>query len=146
MHHIGQINQPQWGGPVRRYIKWKCFPHNCPFVRGIHRSPVNSPNKGQWRGVLMLSLICTLNKHGGWVNNREAVDFRCHRAHDVMVMIPEFIRHYFYICLGSARPSPVHTLYVYTGLTSKEWSMRYHIANRPGQHFQYYINEASWAK
>ena len=21
-----------------------------PFVRGIHRSPVNSPYKGQWRG------------------------------------------------------------------------------------------------
>ena len=28
------------------------------FVRGIHRSPVNFPHKGQWRGALMLSLIC----------------------------------------------------------------------------------------
>ena len=27
------------------------------FVRGIHRSPVNSPNKGQWRGALVFSLI-----------------------------------------------------------------------------------------
>ena len=28
-----------------------------PFVRGIHRSPVNSPYKGQWHGALMFSLI-----------------------------------------------------------------------------------------
>ena len=33
-----------------------------PFVRGIHRSPVNSDHKGQWRGALMFSLICALNK------------------------------------------------------------------------------------
>ena len=31
-------------------IKWKNFPRYWPFVRGIHRSPVNSQNKGQWRG------------------------------------------------------------------------------------------------
>ena len=30
-------------------IKWKHFPRNWPFVQGIHRSPVNSPRKGQWR-------------------------------------------------------------------------------------------------
>ena len=28
-------------------IKWKHFPRHWPFVRGIHRSPVNSPHKGQ---------------------------------------------------------------------------------------------------
>ena len=28
-------------------IKWKNFPRYWPFVRGIHRSPVNSPHKGQ---------------------------------------------------------------------------------------------------
>ena len=28
-------------------IKWKHFPRSWPFVRGIHRSPVNSPHKGQ---------------------------------------------------------------------------------------------------
>ena len=33
-----------------------------PFVRGIHRSPVNSPHKSQWRGAMMFSLICALNK------------------------------------------------------------------------------------
>ena len=43
-------------------IKWKNFPRYWPFVRGIHRSPVNSPHKGQWRWALVFSLICALNK------------------------------------------------------------------------------------
>ena len=29
-------------------IKWKHFPRYCPFVRGIHRSPVGYTHKGQW--------------------------------------------------------------------------------------------------
>ena len=66
-------------------IKWKHFPRYWPFVRGIHRSPVNSPHKGQWRGALMFSLICA--RINGWVNNREAGDLRCHPTHcDVIVM------------------------------------------------------------
>ena len=28
-------------------INWKHFPRYWAFVRGIHRSPVNSPHKGQ---------------------------------------------------------------------------------------------------
>ena len=66
-------------------IKWKHFPRYWSFVRGIHRSPVNSPHKGQWRGALMFSLNCAwINR---WVNNREAGDLRRHRAHyDVIVM------------------------------------------------------------
>ena len=67
-------------------IKWKHFPRYWPFVRGIHRSPVNSPHKGQWRGALMFSLICVWIN--GWVNNREAGDLRRYRAHsDVTVMV-----------------------------------------------------------
>ena len=66
-------------------IKWKHFPRYWPFVRGIHRSPVNSPHKGQWRGALKFSLICA--RMNGWVNNREAGDLRRHQAHcDVIVM------------------------------------------------------------
>ena len=54
-------------------------------MRGIHRSPVNSPHKGQWRGALMFSLICAWIN--GWVNNHEAGDLRRHRAHyDVTAM------------------------------------------------------------
>ena len=67
-------------------IKWKHFPRYWPFVRGIHRSPVNSPHKGQWRGALMFSLICARMKD--WVNNREADDLRRHRDHyDVSVIL-----------------------------------------------------------
>ena len=67
-------------------IKWKHFPRYWPFVRGIHRSPVNSPHKGQWRGALMFSLICVWIND--WVNNREAGDLRRYRAHDdVTVMV-----------------------------------------------------------
>ena len=66
-------------------IKWKHFPRYWPFVRIIHRSPVNSPHKGQWRGALMFSLIYA--RINGWVNNREAGDLRRHQAHcDVIVM------------------------------------------------------------
>ena len=66
-------------------IKWKHFPRYWPFVRGIHRSPVNSPHKGQWRGALMFSLICA--QINGWINNGEAGDLRPNHAHyDVTVM------------------------------------------------------------
>ena len=66
-------------------IKWNPFPRYWTFVRGIHRSPVNSPHKGQWRGALMFSLICAwINR---WVNNHEAGDLRRHRNHyDVIVI------------------------------------------------------------
>ena len=67
-------------------IKWKHFPRYWPFMRGIHRSPVNSPHKGQWCGALMFSLICT--RISGRVNNGEAGDLRRHHAHyDVIVMM-----------------------------------------------------------
>ena len=39
-------------------IKWEQFPLSWPFVRGIHRSPVDSHHEGQWRGALMFFLIC----------------------------------------------------------------------------------------
>ena len=35
-------------------IKWKHFPRYWSFVREIHRSPVDSPHKGQRRRALML--------------------------------------------------------------------------------------------
>ena len=66
-------------------IKWKHFPRCWPFVRGIHRSPVNSPHKVQWRDALMFALICAWIN--GWVTNGEAGDLRRHRAHyDTTVM------------------------------------------------------------
>ena len=67
-------------------MKWKHFPRYWPFLRGIHRSPVNSRHQGQWRGALMFSLICVWIN--GWVNKREAGDLRRHCTHyDVIVMM-----------------------------------------------------------
>ena len=89
----------EWHWKHDDVIKWKHFPRYWPFVRGIHRSPVNSPHKGQWRGALMFSLICVwINS---WVNNGEAGDLRrfetisCslwrYRAHyDVLIMTGSF--------------------------------------------------------
>ena len=59
-------------------------------LRGIHRSPVNSLNKGQSRGALMFSLICAWIN--GWLSNGEAGELRRHRAHyDVSVMLSFFL-------------------------------------------------------
>ena len=67
-------------------IKWKHFLRYWSFVRGFHRSLVNSPHKGQCRGVLMFSLIFAWIN--GWVNNGEAGDLRRHRTnYDVSVML-----------------------------------------------------------
>ena len=66
-------------------ITWKHFPRYWPFVRGIHRSPVNYPHQGQWRGALMCFFICVWIN--GRVNNREAGDLRRYHAHcGVIVM------------------------------------------------------------
>ena len=67
-------------------IKWKHFPRYWPLVRGIHRSPVNSPHKCQWRRALMFSLICA--RINGWVNNDEASELRRHRAHYEVIVMP----------------------------------------------------------
>ena len=86
------ISQCQWNNPAlpETYISWwrqqmETFPRYRPFVRGIHQSPVNSLHKGQWRGVLMFSLIYRWTN--GWVNNRDADDLWRHRArYDVTIM------------------------------------------------------------
>ena len=70
-------------------IKLKHFPCYWSFLGWIHQWPVNSPHKGQWRGALMLSLICASND---WVNNGEAGDLIRHCAHyDVNVMFNTFV-------------------------------------------------------
>ena len=67
-------------------IKWKNFPRYWIFAEGIHRCPVNSPHKGQWRGALMFSFICV--GMNGWVNNRKSGDLRRYSSHcDVTAMI-----------------------------------------------------------
>ena len=47
-----------------------------------HRSQVDSPHKGQWRGALIFSSTIS------WANNLDAGDLRRHRAHfDVTVVV-----------------------------------------------------------
>ena len=53
--------------PLTGHFSWwrhqmETFPRYWLFVRRIHRSQVNIPNKGQWRGALLFSLICA------WIN------------------------------------------------------------------------------
>ena len=53
---------------------------------GIHRWPVDSPHKGQWRGALTFSLTWAWTN--GWANIRDARDSIRHRAHyDVIATI-----------------------------------------------------------
>ena len=79
---ICNSNSPVYHDDV---IKWKHFPRNWPFVRGIHQSPVNSPHKGQWRGALMFSFICFWIKD--WVKNRKTGDLRHCRAHYCVIVM-----------------------------------------------------------
>ena len=69
-------------------IKWKHFPRYWLFVRGIHRSPIDSITRASdaefW--CFLWPLICAWTN--GWVNNRDAGDLRRHRSHyDVTVMV-----------------------------------------------------------
>ena len=70
--HCGGIHSSWW-----RHFH---FPRYWPFVRGTHRSPVDSLNNCQWSGALMFSSICAWTKR--WANNRVASGLRRHRAHD----------------------------------------------------------------
>ena len=66
-------------------IKWKHFPRHWSLVREIHWSTVDSPHIRQWRESLIFSLICVWTNDSE--NNRDAGDFRRHRAHyDVTVI------------------------------------------------------------
>ena len=67
-------------------IKWKHIPCYLPFVRRIHRSPVNCPHNDQWGEALRFSLFTAWTNR--WANNGDAGDSRRDRAHyDVTVML-----------------------------------------------------------
>ena len=97
-------------------IKWKHFPRYWPFVREIHRSPVNFPHKGHWRGALMFTLICA--RMHGWVNNREAGDLRRYRVHyDVIVMYSDITS----VCQAMWRPATVASHVAYSIQDAAIW-------------------------
>ena len=59
-------------------------------VRGIHRwIPLTKAR----RGAFMFSFVCA--RTNGWVNNRDAGDFRCHCAsYDITIMWPQWLNLY----------------------------------------------------
>ena len=79
-----------WCSHIPFYLTWwrhqmETFSAQLALCVGNSSVPVNSPNKGQWRGAFMFPLICVWIK--GWVNNREAGDLRRYHGHyDVNVM------------------------------------------------------------
>ena len=78
------------------------------FVRGIHRWPVNSPHKGQWRGALMIYLICAWIS--GCVNNGEAGGLRRHRPlFDVTVMVNLAVHSVLQISKHASKGSSLNT-------------------------------------
>ena len=56
-HHFGLVYDKL--APHDDVIKWKHFSRYWPFVWEIHRSPVNSPQKGQWRGAWVFPMVWT---------------------------------------------------------------------------------------
>ena len=80
-------------------LKWKHFLRYWPFVRGIHRSPVNSLHKGQWLEALIFSVICAWTN--GRVNMRDG-DLRRHRAHYYVTVMLLFDLQTYDICRYNA--------------------------------------------
>ena len=90
-HHQGTEMQQASRDDV---MKWKHFPNYWPFVRVIHRWPVNSHHKGQWHGALMVVLICTWTN--GWPNHRDASDLRhiCNHYDITVILMSRHDLHY----------------------------------------------------
>ena len=65
-------------------MTWKRNRRYWPFVRGIHRWPVDSHHKGPLTRALMVSFMLVLTN--SWTNTRVAVDLRHHAARVIMVM------------------------------------------------------------
>ena len=71
-------------------IKWKPFPCYWSFVRGIHRSPVDSPHKGQGRKALVFSLMFAWRN--GSAHSRNAGESKRNGLHcDVTVKLYIYI-------------------------------------------------------
>ena len=87
-------------------IKWKHFPPYRTFVRKIHRSPVNSPHKGQRRGALVFWYPCLhqeLSKQWRrrWFETPS-------RSFDVIVMLYRQAEH----DVSSSRPMCTSSIYL----------------------------------
>ena len=89
------MNYPEvglWSCWYDDVIKWKYFPRYWPFVRGIHRSPVNSRTKASEGRALTFCFIWAWTN--GWVNNPKAGDLRRHRDHYYVAVMNSTDFHY----------------------------------------------------
>ena len=58
-----------WWSETQSHPLWRHrndFPRYWSNAKGIHQSPVDSPQKGQWRGTLIFSLICAWTPSRLW--------------------------------------------------------------------------------
>ena len=127
-------------------IKWKHFLRYWPFVRGIHRRPVNSPHTGQWCWCFFY--MCTWIN--AWVNNGGVGDLRRHRVHyDVTVMLMNYwygptspCLYYVGRCAGT-KPSTVTMLfYNYVKLYYNQqtsWFTCYQLGPLVTSNYMYFI-------
>ena len=70
------------------------------------------PHKGQWRGAMMFSLICTWIN--GWVNSCEAGNMRRHRAHyNVTLMISLLLKLAKHLMQYLAKPLNIISYHIY---------------------------------
>ena len=130
-------------------IKRKHFPCHWPFVRGIHRSPVNPPHKGQWRGALMFSLICARRK--GWLNNRDAGDLRRHCDH-YDVTVRKYARVFCCVCFVGVVSWYIIFLSICTwfinpyssGLFRWHWDNRMIVLVSVKQHMKLKVTSCMW--
>ena len=86
---IGHAAKQSW-----RNSRWRHQKETFSALLALYA--VNSPltaDKGQWRGALMFPLICSWTR--GWVNNRDAVDLRRHRARHKVTEIMTFSVQFF---------------------------------------------------
>ena len=127
-------------------MKWKHFSRYWSFVRGIHRSSVDFLHTGQWRGVLIFSLICSWIND--WVNNREADDLRRHRAHyDVIIFDRMYYHNISHIRRTKSESLNLTCLIMqlfcalfWSQVSNREWRYSRSSADRPCFNYIWVIN------
>ena len=113
---------------MTRGIPWwrhqmEIFPRHWHLVRGIHRSPVNSPHKGQWRGALTFSLICV--RTAVYSHSTVSPLYSCHKnmswvwkkIKDVMPKYWQWLVFYFQDQLLNYVKNKPHTITTYLFIT-----------------------------
>ena len=105
------------------------FPRYWPFVRGIHRSPVNSPHKDQW---------------SAWVNNCEAGNLRHHRAHHDVTAMETFSKMCSYCFKTRHWICDAFWIYIYMSTAKTISSFTYFRAMRSGVNFEIYTYIYIW--